>query len=84
MIRGSRRGGPVETIRFDVYGRFVVIAERSADRVWTLWRRGTDGKRSPLIDVFVADDAAASDIVDALEATFHELGSPGRAISPID
>jgi hypothetical protein len=82
VSRGSRRGGPVETIRFDVYGRFHVIAERSADRVWTLMRR--DGKRSPLTDVLVADGAPASDIVDALEATFHELGSPGRAISPID
>ena len=58
-------------ILFDVYGRFQVTAEQTADGAWVLYRSGSDGKRSRLADVIVPDDANLDEVERGLEAAFH-------------
>jgi hypothetical protein len=68
---------------FDVYGRFRVLAERSSEGAWSLFRLGSEGKRLPLTDVIVAANATVAEVQDALEAAYHELGAPGRAVRQV-
>ena len=70
-------------LRFDVYGRFRVIVEE-VDGIWSVYRIGADGKRRRLDDVVVPDGADPGQVVDALEATFHELATPDTTIVPLE
>lgn len=69
--------------RFDVYGRFVVEAERDGDR-WVVWRRGPDGTRTRLDDVPVPPETGEDELPRLLEDVFHEYGAPGRALVQLD
>lgn len=70
----------VTRLLFDVYGRFRVTADRPADGPWEFFRDGPDGKRSRVFDVYADEDETVEGIVRALEATYHELATPGRTI----
>ncbi len=69
-----------QRVVFDVYGRFRVAAEETADGGWVLFRLGADGKRSRLTDAVLPDEATIDDVERGLEAAYHELGRPGTAI----
>ena len=73
-----------DRITRDVYGRFLVRAERSVSGDWKVYRLGAEGKRSRLFDVVVEDDADSSEVERQIEAVYHELGSPGTSILRID
>lgn len=70
-------------MRFDVYGRMVVVVERAGDG-WRAWRVGPDGKRTELRDIpfpWSADDEVSEETVSAhLEDVFHEYGTEGRTL----
>jgi hypothetical protein len=72
------------SVLFDVYGRFQVRAEQTDAGVWALDRLGSDGKRSRLRDVIIADHAPLAEVTRQLEAVYHELGSPGTSIAQVE
>ena len=72
------------SVLFDVYGRFRVRAEQTDTGEWSLYRLGSDGKRSRLGDVVVADRAPLEEVTRQLEAVYHELGTPGSSITQVD
>lgn len=80
----SYSGAVSERITYDIYGRFRVRAEQTVSGEWLVYRLGAEGKRSRLFDVVVEDDAEPSEIERQLEAVYHELGSPGTSIRPVD
>lgn len=71
-------------MRFDVYGRFRVVAERGDDGWWAVFGIGDDGIRARIDHVIVPASAGVDEVRDALEASFHELAGPGTSISEID
>jgi hypothetical protein len=73
-----------EQVLFDIYGRFEVTAELALDGTWLLYVPGSEGKHRHLTDVILPDDATLDDVERGLEATFHELGTPGSSISRIE
>lgn len=73
-----------QRVKFDIYGRFGVTAERSSEGVWVLYRIGSEGKRGRLADVVVPDHATLDELERLLEAAFHELARPGTSIVRID
>ena len=71
-------------ISIDVYGRFVAHAELSADGEWALFRVAGEGKRRRITDVVVPAHASRDDVIDMLEAAYHEGGTPDTDITILD
>lgn len=67
-----------------MYGRLEVTAQQDEDGRWTLYRRGADGKRSPLTDVVVPDGAMLDDLAPLLEVAYHEWATPESWITQIE
>ncbi len=71
-------------IRIDVYGRFRIDVIRRHG-TWTAFRLGDDGKRSRLTDVvLLGEDMTAEEILEAVEALYHEQAAPDAELSVID
>ena len=62
-----------ERLVFDVFGTCMEV-ERAADG-WRLWRRGTDGKRSP-VEVSIPAFVAQEELLQYLDDVFHEAATP--------
>ncbi len=81
-MRETRR--VVERVRFDVYGRFRVVAERGDDGWWAVFGVGADGTRARIDHIIVPASAGVNEVRNALEASYHELARPAASISEID
>ena len=73
----------VRRLRVDVYGRFRIDVIRRHGR-WTAYRLGDEGKRSLLHDLVVDEKASPEEVLEAIEAAFHEWASPDRELAVID
>jgi hypothetical protein len=72
----------MERLVFEVYGRFVVHAEPTAEG-WRLLQVGADGKRG-LLDVVVPPGLPGAELAAYLDELFHELASPGDAVRRLE
>jgi hypothetical protein len=72
-----------EVLRFDVYGRLTVLLRNAGGEWWIAEAIGSDGKRCRLPDVVIPLDAGPTQIVDRLEALYHEWARPGTRVRPI-
>ena len=61
-----------ERLLFDVFGTRMEV-ERAGSG-WRLWRRGGDGKRSP-VEVSIPSFVAEDDLLQYLDDVFHELAT---------
>lgn len=73
-----------DVLRFSVYGRLAVTAQRDEFGRWALYRQGADGKRSRLDEVVVPEGASPDEIEEFLEGAFHEYATPDGTITRID
>ncbi|TAK85204.1 MAG: hypothetical protein EPO12_03570 [Aquabacterium sp.] len=64
---------PPRPIRFDVFGRRVVVERR--DGGWVAFYPGNDGKRRPA-DFVIPPDVADEELGQYLADLFHEAWSP--------
>jgi hypothetical protein len=71
----------MDSIRFDVYGRFEVVVTRTPSG-WRVVRSGAAGKRS-LDGEFLEPHVTEAGLADRLEILFHESGRPGARIRRI-
>ncbi len=72
----------MERLVFEIYGRWVVHAERTGEG-WRLLQVGADGKRG-LLDAIVPPGLGASELAGYLDELFHELASPGDAVRRLE
>lgn len=70
--------GTGQTLRFDVFGRFVVEVERRDDRWVVLHRSG--GTRRPDPSLVLPAEAAPEELAGHLEDLLHEYGRPGTTV----
>jgi hypothetical protein len=66
-------------LRFDVYGRYVLIVERHAG-TWRVLQLGDDGKRGLRGDITVPPDLPPDGIAQYLDDLLHESGRPGARV----
>ena len=71
-------------LRFDIYGRFVVILRDDGVGWWKAARVESDGKRRHLPEVLIPAESDPSQIVDYLEAVYHESARPGEFITRLN
>jgi hypothetical protein len=70
-------------MRFDVYGRYVLIVERSGTR-WRVLQVGDDGKRGLRDDVAIPSELSPDEIAQHLDDLFHESARPGARVRRIE
>jgi len=70
-------------IRIDVYGRFRIDVIRRHGR-WTAYRLGAEGKRARLEDLVIAESASAEEILETVEALYHEWARPDAELEVIE
>jgi hypothetical protein len=70
-------------MRFDVYGRFILVIERTTSG-WLVLQQGADGKRRIFEDVVLPPDLPEAEVVVHLDALLHELSRPGARITRLD
>ena len=70
-------------MRIDVYGRLRIDVIRRRG-TWTSYRLGADGKRAKLVDLVLADDAGPDEILEAVEALYHEWATPDSELEVLD
>ena len=77
---------PVATteLRFDVYGRFVVVLSDDGGAWWTTAVVGSDGKRFRLPELAIPLESDTEEIVDHLDTVYHELARPGDLVTRLD
>ena len=66
------------TLRFDVYGRFVLQVERRQGQ-WIVHRAG-NGLRRRERDLIIPAELDAADIASFLDDVYHELAGPGDRV----
>ena len=70
-------------LRFDVYGRYVLVVERHGDG-WRALQEGDDGKRGLRSDLVIPGDLSPDDIAPHLDALLHESARPGARVWRIE
>jgi len=60
----------MKTLKFDVYGRFVLIEETAGG--WRAFYLGSEGKRRPARDIIVPPNIQESEIAQYLDDLCHE------------
>jgi hypothetical protein len=70
-------------MRFDVYGRFTLIIERTGSG-WLVLEQGADGKRRVSEDVVLPPDLPEAEIPGQLDALLHELARPAARITRLE
>ena len=63
----------METLRFDVFGRDILIVE--SDNGWDTFYEGNDGKRRPADEIVIPSIIVKSEIAQYLEDLCHEWAS---------
>jgi hypothetical protein len=71
-------------LRFDIYGRFVILLRDGGEGWWKAARVESDGKRRHLPEVLIPAESDPSQIVDYLEAVYHESARPGDVITQLE
>jgi hypothetical protein len=70
-------------MRFDVYGRYILVVERHVD-TWRVLQVGDDGKRGLRSDLVIPGDLPPDDIAQHLDALLHESARPGARVRRIE
>jgi hypothetical protein len=70
-------------VRFDVFGRFVLLVERHGEG-WRVLEVGADGKRRLFEDVVIPPHVPEDEIGTLLADLLHELAHPGRSVRRLD
>jgi hypothetical protein len=66
-------------LRFDIYGRYVLVVERGGG-AWRVLQVGDDGKRGLRDDIVIPSDLSADDLAQYLDDLLHESGRPGARV----
>jgi hypothetical protein len=69
-------------MRFDVYGRYVLVVER-CDDTWRALQVGDDGKRGLRRDLVIPANLSPNDIAEYLDDLLHESARPGTSVRRI-
>ena len=70
-------------LRFDVYGRYVLIVERHGGN-WRILQVGDDGKRGLRDDIVIPGDLSADGIAQHLDDLLHESAHPGARVRRLE
>jgi hypothetical protein len=70
-------------MRFDVFGRFVLLVERHGDG-WCVLELGGDGKRRIFEDVMIPPHVGEDEVGTLLADLLHEFARPGANIRRLD
>jgi len=70
-------------MRFDVFGRFVLLVERHGEG-WLVLELGGDGKRRIFEDVVIPPHVREDEIGTLLADLLHEYASPGASVRRLD
>jgi len=70
-------------MRFDVFGRLVLIVERDGES-WRVLELGADGKRRLFEDVVIPCHMPEDEIGTLLADILHELARPGSSVRRLD
>ena len=71
------------TMRFDVFGRFVLLVERDGEG-WRVLELGEDGKRRLFEDVMLPPHVGEDEIAALLADLLHELARPASSVRRLD
>ena len=74
---------PGTSMRFDVYGRYVLVVERHEGN-WRTLQVGDDGKRGLRGDIAIPSDLPPDAIAQYLDDLLHESGRPGARVQRIE
>ena len=66
-------------MRFDVFGRFVLLVERDGEG-WRVLELGEDGKRRIFEDVVIPPHLREDEIGTLFADLLHELARPGTSV----
>jgi hypothetical protein len=78
-------GGRVSTppsLKFNVYGRYVLVVERDGEN-WRVLQAGDDGKRRLRDDIVIPSDLSPEGIAQHLDDLLHELAGPGARVERV-
>lgn len=70
-------------MRFDVFGRFVLLVEHDGDG-WRVLELGSDGKRRLLEEVVVPPHTREDELATLLADLLHEYARPGASVRRLD
>jgi hypothetical protein len=70
-------------VRFDVFGRFVLLVERDGDG-WRVLELGGDGKRRLFEEVVVPPHVREDEVGELLADLLHEYARPGATVRRLD
>ncbi len=70
-------------MRFDVFGRYLLLVERNGDG-WRVLELGGDGKRRIFEDVVVPPHVREEEIGELLADLLHEYARPGATVRRLD
>lgn len=70
-------------MRFDVYGRYQLLVERSGES-WLVLQPGADGKRRLRDDLQLPPHLSEGELRDYLDTLLHEHALPGTSIQTME